>query len=196
VNDSSNKKVMLDAAAFAVMGALGAGVYFLGVGPTRSAAQAAVDQRARYQTHQQELGDAEALLNKSKEKLADLRKKAVTARKVGAESTNERIRTISEIASRHSVNITELTPKPEVPGHRFKRTPIAVAGSGPASSFAEVFAALHTAFPDTEVAALSITGAPERSSGLATFRAELVWYALADLPNQAAPAGRAAGTGN
>jgi hypothetical protein len=186
----------VDAAGVAVLAALGAAVYLTGIAPTRAAALSAVEQRQQLETQQLNLKDARDHLAESGRKRAKLREDAAKAPRVGAEDPNQRIRAVSEIASKHGVTITELTPKAEVPGTRFKRLPIAVAGVGSAVSFEQVFADLHAAFPDTEVTNLSITGTPDSPTKMATFRAEVVWYALADLPNKAAPAGRTAGSGN
>lgn len=98
---------------------------------------------------------------------------------------NQRLATVSEVASGCGVQIDRIQPGPRRRGPYFHTVPIAVSGLGTYPQCAVLLSSLHERFPDCGIDAFEMTATPGRRPGPATFRFELSWHTA---PTDDAPA--------
>lgn|GEM_PF-2531769 len=176
----SNRTTILgiDAGGATVAIMVAGAVYFGGVLPARSAAEAAAKDREEFATMQGELARTESSLATARQNLQQY-----TANESATTSPPrtplDRIHRMGELAQAAGVRLTEVSPGAEQPGKRFNRSPLMLKGLGRSPGFIALLAAIHREFPDTQVVNLTLTGSPTVREADQAFEAELVWYSVA-----------------
>jgi hypothetical protein len=168
----------IDAAGAAIAAILAGAVYFGGIVPARSAAEAAAKEHEDLAAKREDLIQVEGSLRVARQKLENLTQKEPSTAPV-ARTPLDRIRRIGELAQTAGVSLTEVSPGAEQPGQRFNRSPLILKGAGRSPGFIALLREIHREFPDTQVVALTITGSPQLRQLDQSFAAELVWYSVA-----------------
>ncbi len=107
-----------------------------------------------------------------------------------ASGVNARLGEIPLLAEERAVVLHEISPGQPVPGSRFARVPIRLAGSAPYEAVQGFFSDLNSRFPDMEVTRFSLSGQPDSPGSPTRFSVELAWWTLPLTPGVAPPNAR------
>lgn len=169
----------IDLAAVAVCGLLGGALYHFGARPllrarTHDRAQAALV--AQRQDEAERLRSSMALAD---QRLVGVRQSlsSTALRLERADQINARVGQLTDLASRHRLEINEIKPGVASREVRYTRVPIRITGVGTFKSCALFLHHLRQEFPDTGLLTLEIAGDPSSDEVQLRFSFDLVWYA-------------------
>lgn len=171
----------VDAAGVAACALLLGLAYLVGLAPRLRERAEAVQQRADLEMGRQEVARLEDERRALQARAADLESKLASGplRPSRASEVNGRVQAIVELAEQCGLRISQLSPGSPVPGDRFVVVPLKARGTGGYAALTSLISTLHERFPDTAVAALTLTGS---AAGDATpeFSVEFAWYTAPD----------------
>jgi Tfp pilus assembly protein PilO len=97
-----------------------------------------------------------------------------------AERANQRVTTLTRLASECGLTLDEVTPSDPEPAELYRTVPIRLTGKGSFTSSAMFLHRLRTELRDTTLRAINLTGDPTGETA-STFVFELVWYAAPEV---------------
>lgn len=171
----------IDAGGVALIAALSAGAFVLGVRP-------ALEARAQSRMLDQSAEVAETLLQERVTTLRGLSAAEAAARArvealPGARPLAERSRVMTELAElarEMGVSVRELSPREPRKEARYSVVAVRLAGDCTLDELRAFVAALHQRFPDVELASLDQGASWGMASSSGPFSMDLWWYALSD----------------
>jgi hypothetical protein len=168
----------IDAGGAAIAAIVAGAVYFGGILPARSAAEAAAREHEELSAKQEDLIRVESSLRTARRNLEKLTEEEPSTAPI-ARTPLDRIRRIGELAQASGVSLTEVSPGAEQPGRRFNRSPLMLRGAGRSPGFIGLLRDIHREFPDTQIVSMTISGSPHLRQADQSLEAELVWYTVA-----------------
>jgi len=169
----------IDATAVGFCLALTAVVYILGVHPVISSKADIVRRERELNDSRQQAEALAATLTTMRRELAAVEQALADSplRLQPVSAVNQRLALITELASDQQLKLNEIQPGKSTHGSHYDTVPIVITGSGNYRTIAAFLHRLHRTFPDTGVAAFSLTGSPATPDAPAGFRFNLSWYA-------------------
>ena len=177
--DRSHSLLSIDAPAFALLAAITAAAWFIGVRPVL---QARAEQEAL--TRQADTRLAELTLAQHEQRLfteslaeASRILDNATVQLVSSRRLNERVAALAALAREHGLQLDEIKPGATKREELFDLVEIRISGQASYAASASFFSALHTTYPDTEISSfrLAARGAGELPAD--SFQFTLLWYA-------------------
>jgi len=179
----------LDAAGAALCLAFTALVYFVGLDPLWQRYNEFTQQQSDVELKRQHTTLSAASLAAMHRKLGVLQQQLADSPTRLKPSTmiNNRIAELTDLASRSSIKIEDISPARPFHGQRFDIVPLKVAGSGTYRTCTLFIHNLRKTFPDTSVASFSLSGNPSDPTEPSKFEFNLEWYASPAAPTPSSP---------
>lgn len=175
-----SRTLAIHVAGLAIVAALGAGAYVLGVQPVALAKERAAllsAELAERSAEESELRkrqrEAEARLRDARERLA---RNAIELRP--ASGLNEQVAAITALASEIGVRVDAISPSAAVQDDGFVRIPVRVTGHASSSAVVRLMSMLRERFSDVTVRTFDIRSDIASTEPTTTVQMELEWHAL------------------
>ncbi|GIK17996.1 MAG: hypothetical protein DYG93_03905 [Leptolyngbya sp. PLA2] len=177
--DPKPNRLAIDAPAIGLLAALTAGAWFIGVQPALKARAERETLNAQADTRLAELTLAQHEQRLLAESLAEARRvlENVTVQLVPSRRMNERVAGLTNLARENGLQLDEIKPGATTREELFDLVEIRLSGQASYPASAAFFNALHTNYPDTEVASFRLVARGAGELPADSFQFTLLWYA-------------------